>query len=49
MVLGQKLMKKDEAPKTDGKAYRRLVGNLLYLIDIHPDIVFAVNYLSRFM
>jgi hypothetical protein len=49
MVLGQKLMKKDGAPKTDGKAYRRLVGNLLYLIDIHPDIVFVVNYLSRFM
>jgi hypothetical protein len=49
MVLGQKLMKEDRAPKIDGKAYRSLVGSLLYLTATHPDIVFVVNYLSRFM
>jgi len=49
MVLGQKLMKEDGAPKTNGKTYRSLVGSLLYLIATRPDIVFAVNYLSRFM
>jgi len=49
VVQGQKLMKEDEALKTDGKAYRSLVGSLLYLTATRPDIVFAVNYLSRFM
>jgi len=49
MVLGQKLIKKDGAPKINGKAYRSLVGSLLYLTAIRPDIVFVVNYLSRFM
>jgi hypothetical protein len=48
-VLRQKLMKEDGAPKTDGKAYRSLVGSLLYLTATRPDIVFTVNYLSRFM
>jgi len=49
MVLGQKLMEEDGAPKIDGKAYESLVGSLLYLTAIRPYIVFAVNYLSRFM
>jgi len=42
-------MKEDGAPKTDGKAYKNLVGSLLYLTATRPDIHFAVNYLSRFM
>jgi len=49
MVLGQKLIKEDGAPKTDGKAYRSLVGSLLYLTTTYPNIVFDVNYLPRFM
>jgi hypothetical protein len=49
MIQGQKLIKEDRAPKTDGKAYRSLVGSLLYLTATRPDILFAVNYLSRFM
>jgi len=49
MILGQKLIKEDRAPKTDDKAYRSLIDNLLYLTTTCPDIVFAVNYLSRFM
>lgn len=43
------LKKEDGAQKQDDKAYRSLVGSLLYLIAIHPDIVFVVNYLSRFI
>ena len=31
MILGLKLTKDDEAPKTDGKTYRSLIGSLLYL------------------
>jgi len=42
-------MKEDEAPKTDGKTYRSLVGSLLYLTATHLDIFVVVNYLSRFM
>jgi len=49
MIQGQKLMKEDGAPKTDGKAYRSLVGSLLYLTATRPDILFALNYLSTFM
>jgi hypothetical protein len=49
MVLGQKLIKNDGAPKINGKAYRSLVGSLLYLTTTRPNIVFVVNYLSRFM
>ena len=47
MILGLKLTKNDEAPKTDGKTYRSLIGSLLYLTITRPDILFAVNYLSR--
>ena len=49
MILGQKLTKEDESPRTDGRIYRSLIGSLLYLTATRPDIVFAVNYLSRFM
>jgi hypothetical protein len=49
MVAGQKLMKDDTAPKADGRMYRSLIGSLLYLTATRPDIVFTVNYLSRFM
>ena len=49
MALGWKLMKEDKALKTDGKAYKCLVGSLLYLTATRLNIVFAVNYLSRFM
>jgi hypothetical protein len=49
MVLGMKLTKDDGAPCADGRMYRSLIGSLLYLTSTRPDIVFAVNYLSRFM
>ena len=49
MILGLKLVKDDGAPKADWKVYRSLIGSLLYLTISRPDILFAVNYLSRFM
>ena len=49
MVLGQKLSKEDEAPRADGRIYRSLIGSLMYLTATRPDLVFAVNYLSRFI
>ena len=49
IVLRQKLLKEDGAPKIDGKTYKSLVGSLLYLTATRPDIVYVVNYLFRFM
>ena len=49
MVLGLKLTKQDGSPCTDGSIYRSLIGSLLYLSSTRSDIVFTVNYLSRFM
>ena len=49
MVMGQKLAKDDGAPRVDGRTYRSLIGSLMYLTATHSDIVFVVNYLSRFM
>jgi hypothetical protein len=43
------LKKEDATPKRNGKAYRMFVGNLFYLTTTCLDIVFIVNYFSRFM
>ena len=44
-----KLLKDDGHPFPDIAAYRRLVGQLLYLTNTRPDICFAVTYLSQFL
>ena len=49
MLLGQKLSKENGAPRADGRTYRSLIGSLMYLTITCLDIVFVVNYLSRFM
>ena len=49
MTVGLKLSKDDGAAQADGRIYRSLIGSLLYLTATRPDIVFTVNYLSRFM
>ena len=33
----------------DPTLYRQLIGSLMYLVNIRPDISFAVNSLSQFM
>lgn len=43
-----KLVKDDRQPFADVEAYRRLVGQLLYLTNTWPVICFAVTYLSQF-
>ncbi|KAJ8773161.1 hypothetical protein K2173_028338 [Erythroxylum novogranatense] len=45
----KKLSKGDGTEKVDEGYYRSLVGCLMYLIATRPDILFAVNLLSRFM
>ena len=46
---GEKLSKEDGASSADQTRFRSLVGGLLYLAATRPDILFAVNLLSRFM
>ena len=48
-VVGEKLIVDDGTAQVDGRVYRSLIGSLLYLCATRPDIVFSVNYLSRFM
>ncbi|CAM8972749.1 unnamed protein product [Rhodiola kirilowii] len=44
-----KLMMDSGSSYVDAGRYRRLVGRLLYLTGTRPDIVFAVNTLSKFV
>ncbi|XP_028215213.1 uncharacterized protein LOC114397350 [Glycine soja] len=49
MAMKEKLSKDDEQNKVDATVYRSLVGSLIYLTNSRPDIVHAVNIVSRFM
>lgn len=42
-------IRNDGSPLTDQKAYRRLIGRLLYLCITRPDITFAVHKLSQYV
>ncbi|XP_041025509.1 uncharacterized mitochondrial protein AtMg00240-like [Juglans microcarpa x Juglans regia] len=44
-----KLSNEDGPLLPDPSIYHRLVGRLIYLTIIQPDIVYAVNILSQFM
>jgi hypothetical protein len=47
--LGTKLSKQDEGPTVDSTLYKSLAGSLLYLTTTRPDIMYATNFVSRFM
>jgi hypothetical protein len=47
--LGKKLSKQDEGPTMDSTLYKILVGSLLYLTTSRPNIMYATNFVSRFM
>jgi hypothetical protein len=44
-----KLSKQSTQPLVDVIAYRSIVGSLRYLVNTHPDLAFAVSYVSRFL
>ncbi|XP_021720937.1 uncharacterized protein LOC110688457 [Chenopodium quinoa] len=49
MVTNEKLSKYDGKEKVDASLYCSMVGSLIYLTNTRPDIVHAVNIVSRFM
>ncbi|XP_057843124.1 secreted RxLR effector protein 161-like [Cryptomeria japonica] len=49
VALGEKLPKEDASPKVDATRYRSLVGSLMYLTTMRPDIMYDVSVVSRFM
>lgn len=47
--ISEKLQLCDSSGKADEKQYRRMVGGLLYLTHMRPDLTFAVSLVSRYM
>lgn len=43
-VQGEKLIKEDEFGLVDASIYRNLIGSLLYLSTISPDIMYATTH-----
>ncbi|XP_019265506.1 PREDICTED: uncharacterized protein LOC109243066 [Nicotiana attenuata] len=49
LASNEKLMKNDGGRKVDNTLYRSIIGSLMYLSAMRPDIMFATSLLSRFM
>ena len=47
--LNEKQIEVDGSEMVDEYLYRKIVGNLLYLIATRPDIMFAASLLAKFM
>ena len=49
MVSNLKLLSDASSEVVDATMYRQMIGSLMYLTNIRPDIFFAVNTLSQFL
>ena len=49
VITGLKLSKDDEGSTVDHTMFKRLVGSLMYLTAIRPNIMSGVSLISRFM
>ena len=48
MIIGCKLSKDDESKEVDQKLYRPMIGSLLYVTTLRPDVMQAVGLVARF-
>jgi hypothetical protein len=48
MVVGCKLRKDDISPDVDQRAYRSMIGSILYIIASHSDIMQVVGMVGHF-
>jgi hypothetical protein len=48
MVTGCKLRKDVDSPNVDRSSYRSMIGNRLYIITSHPDIMHDVGMVGRY-
>jgi hypothetical protein len=44
-----KLSKQSTQPLVNATTYQSIIGNLRCLVNTHPDLAFAVGYVSRFL
>ena len=49
MIINWKKIDTSEDDEADPTLYRQLIGSLMYLVNIRPNICYAVNTLSQFM
>jgi hypothetical protein len=49
MVTNLKLFSDTSSEIVDATMYRQMIGLLMYLTNMRPDICFAVNTLSQYM
>ncbi|XP_068336581.1 secreted RxLR effector protein 161-like [Pyrus communis] len=49
VVPGFKLTRDKEGMKVDNTLYKQMIGSLMYLTAPHPDLMFTVSLISRYM
>ncbi|CAL8176432.1 unnamed protein product [Prunus armeniaca] len=49
IVLGCKLLRDEDGVKVDSTIYKQIMGSLMYLTTIRPDMKFVVSLISRYM
>ena len=49
MALNMKLLSDASSELVDSTMYRQMIGSLMYLTNMRPDICFAMNTLSQFL
>ena len=49
MASNLKLLSDDSSDPIDATMYRQMIGSLMYLMNMRPDICFAVNTLSQYL
>ena len=49
IIPGTKLTRDGEGEKIDSTYYKQMIGSLMYMTTIRPDLTYAVSLISRFM